>query len=554
MEKTVIHVFTHKVSNLITDDKRNFWGLGDIIRGTIKLYYLSKQMGFKLIVDIQLHPISHFLQPLDNPYSDLIKENKHNILHVSTENIEQHIESSTESVVYFLTNASYDGPIDDECKEFIKRIFIPNTEFQEYIDEQFDKMLRLPPPNLQKIAATGVEAIPTAETESNEATNETTTIVQTTRDATKMPNPKYNILHIRTGDHEMINKQNTDLFNIILPEIIMHKSPNDIFISDSYNLKQYVKKSYNLFIFDTKPVHIGYHTNIEDVKETLFEFFLLAKSQKIKTYSVYDWVSGFTYWPSQIYDIPLINLGNVSKKRVFITFGGPTEDYRNRSKIVRNEAKDMQFFTSTFGLNDYFLSNNTEFWNKHGKFIESNKRGFGYWLWKPFIIKTFLDKLDDGAILIYADSGCTMNPYGKNRLFEYINMLHNNPENYGIISFQLQNHPEIEWTKRSVCDYFEATDDMMQSNQCMATSVIIKKNEHSQMIINKWYETVCNYSLINDEVNSNESLRLKEHRHDQSIYSMLVKKYGSIKIPDETYFNPWSNGQKSPILGTRIRK
>lgn len=508
MEKTVIHVFTHKVSNLITDDKRNFWGLGDIIRGTIKLYYLSKQMGFKLIVDIQLHPISQFLEPLDNPYSDLIKENEDNILHISTENIEEYIETSAESVVFFLTNGSYDGPIDDECKEMIKRIFRPNAEFQEYIDKQF----------------------------------------------AKIPNPNYSILHIRAGDHEMLNNLDTNLINVVLPQIIMHKSPDDIFISDSYNLKQYVNKINKLFIFDTKPVHMGFHTNTEDIKETLFEFFLLIKAQKIKTYSVYDWISGFAYWTSQIYDIPLINLGDVSKKRVFITFGGPTEEYRNRSRIVSNQAKHMELFTSTVGLNDDFLRNNPEFWNTHGEFLESNKRGFGYWLWKPFIIKTFLDKLDDGDILVYADAGCSMNPFGKIRLFEYMNMLHNNPENYGIISFQLNNHPEIEWSKRDVCEYFEATEDMLQSTQCMATSVIIKKNEHSQMIINKWYETACNYSLINDEVNANESLQLKEHRHDQSIYSMLVKKYGSIKIPDETYTYPWSNARKFPILGTRIRK
>ncbi len=42
-----------------------------------------------------------------------------------------------------------------------------------------------------------------------------------------------------------------------------------------------------------------------------------------------------------------------------------------------------------------FLKNAFEknkFWKKHGTFIESNPRGYGYWLWKPFIIKETLQQ------------------------------------------------------------------------------------------------------------------------------------------------------------------
>jgi len=40
MNKTIILVWTHKTSNLETTNVENFWGLGDIIRGTIKMYFL----------------------------------------------------------------------------------------------------------------------------------------------------------------------------------------------------------------------------------------------------------------------------------------------------------------------------------------------------------------------------------------------------------------------------------------------------------------------------------------------------------------------------------
>jgi hypothetical protein len=78
---------------------------------------------------------------------------------------------------------------------------------------------------------------------------------------------------------------------------------------------------------------------------------------------------------------------------------------------------------------------------------------------------------------------------------------------------------------------------------------IIKKNQHSVKIINEWVNHM-KYELIND-VTSNEEPYFIDNRHDQSIYSIVVKKYGSIKIPDETWFQDWNNGVNYPILAKR---
>ena len=46
-----------------------------------------------------------------------------------------------------------------------------------------------------------------------------------------------------------------------------------------------------------------------------------------------------------------------------------------------------------------------------------------------------------------------------------------------------------------------------------------------------------------------------DHRHDQSLFSLLRKKYGTILIPDETWYPDFRNPQvlNYPILATRIR-
>ena len=77
--KTIIQVWTHKCTNHIQDNINGFWGLGDMIRGTIKLYQLCKKYNYNYIVDIRLHSISNFLNQMENPYSQLILDNADNI-------------------------------------------------------------------------------------------------------------------------------------------------------------------------------------------------------------------------------------------------------------------------------------------------------------------------------------------------------------------------------------------------------------------------------------------------------------------------------------------
>ena len=54
-------------------------------------------------------------------------------------------------------------------------------------------------------------------------------------------------------------------------------------------------------------------------------------------------------------------------------------------------------------------------------------------------------------------------------------------------------------------------------------------------IIKKWYEISCNYHLLTDShsINQNDN-SFEENPHDQSIFSLLCKKYGIDILPDRT--------------------
>jgi hypothetical protein len=248
----------------------------------------------------------------------------------------------------------------------------------------------------------------------------------------------------------------------------------------------------------------------------------------------------------------LLNIKNKQYKK-FITFGGPTENYHNSVTRICEEAKNLDYFDEIKGFTEYDLKNNRIFWEKHKNFIENNSRGYGYWVWKPYLIKKALEGLKHNDILIYCDAGCQINNNGKQRLKEYIDMLNSNKQNHGLISFQLE-FKELQYTKKSIFDNFQSNEYEKNMLQCLGGIIIIKKNKHSKNIINEWNKNCKKYNLINDEI-QNEDKDFVENRNDQSILSVLVNKHGSIKLQDETYFSPnWeTDGYCYPFWAKRIK-
>lgn len=261
--KTIIQVWTHHCCNMPQTDTSNYWGIGDVLRGTMQLFMLSKKLEFNYYVDTSLHPMSQFLMPTENPFEELIHENRHNIYMVSFDvNLEEHIQSLNDGVHYFFTNSDITIPFDDECKTFLKHILRPIKSLQKEVT----KLSQLRP---------------------------------------------YEVMHFRLGDTELVNgKFNTSTNTLmhILDLIKANRSEYDILISDSLSLKMNQLVQNEIYVLQTTPSHLGRSTDPEAIKDTLIDFFLLTGATRIKTYSCYHWTSGFVYWAHQIYDIPLIKL------------------------------------------------------------------------------------------------------------------------------------------------------------------------------------------------------------------------------------------------------
>lgn len=231
-----------------------------------------------------------------------------------------------------------------------------------------------------------------------------------------------------------------------------------------------------------------------------------------------------------------------------ITYGD--NKYAESMLRLHNEANATGWFDNivTYGPED--LDNKFKY--KFKNILQLN-RGGGYWIWKPYIIKKHLDKLKDNDILIYLDAGCSINPYGKNRLNEYIEMLNKNDE--GIISFQM-SHVENIWTIKEIFQHFrvEKKASILNTGQIVGGIQIIKKNPNSIKLINLWNETLYdNPMLFTDFYNKIQNSYFKDNRHDQSVFSVIRKMHNPILLNDETYFDLFGNKEslKYPFWATR---
>jgi phage anti-repressor protein len=208
------------------------------------------------------------------------------------------------------------------------------------------------------------------------------------------------------------------------------------------------------------------------------------------------------------------------EKKHFITFGAGGQYYEAVDRLCR-QIENTQLFHEIVKYSDKFLKESDEFWSKHSEFIEKNPRGYGYYLWKPYIIQKEMEKMKEGDILLYLDAGCEFNIHKKNRLKELFEIV---KKDYIIGSPVLI---EKRFCKMDLVLHLDMFDDIyMNTPQRQGGVNLFYVCDKTRALVNLWYEIACEYHFIDDSpsVSPNSDI-FKEHRHDQSIFSLLTKKY-----------------------------
>lgn len=234
-------------------------------------------------------------------------------------------------------------------------------------------------------------------------------------------------------------------------------------------------------------------------------------------------------------------------KKYLISYGD--HNYTGQKERFRKTAEASSFFDEIRIFEPEDIAQG--FLDQVGETIQV-KKGGGYWLWKPHFIKRALNDIRENDILIYCDAGCMINPRAKERFDEYIEMLLD--AETGTLGFEL-SFKEYEYTKKEVFEHFRSPLEIISSNQLMATVILFKKCAHTTMLVDKWHDVATkNTSLFTDEKVDLQLEGFIDHRHDQSIFSVIRKTFGANTIPDETYFLDFiEKGRNFPIWATRFR-
>lgn len=209
----------------------------------------------------------------------------------------------------------------------------------------------------------------------------------------------------------------------------------------------------------------------------------------------------------------------------FITFGSHGSYIDAVNRLV-GQAKNLNIFTEIKGYTSQNLQDDEYFSNKHGNFINNNRRGFGYWIWKPYIIKQQMDKMEDGDVLFYIDVGCELGIENRDKLIDCIKLVKMNKTNK-IMATNSVGQIEIKWCKKDLLVKNKMDNEaFLNSIQIQSGIILLLVCQETRELLEEWYDISCDYHNIDDSPSITTNYEsFIEHRHDQSVFSLLAKKY-----------------------------
>lgn len=201
-------------------------------------------------------------------------------------------------------------------------------------------------------------------------------------------------------------------------------------------------------------------------------------------------------------------------KKIFITYAD--ENFVSAGKRIIREARDLEIFDECIIVSPEEIPaeiKSSPLWKE--------KRGGGYWIWKPWVIEYGLSFLREGDILFYADAGCQL--YESEEWSRYFRHLKKHTFLFFRIGGKVKN-----WVRSNLRRAYHL--DNMGSQMILAgTMMMMKKNVKSRLLIHEWLSVMLNHpEYVNDvreDDRKNEDSDFIENRHDQAVLSGILYQY-----------------------------
>lgn len=180
-------------------------------------------------------------------------------------------------------------------------------------------------------------------------------------------------------------------------------------------------------------------------------------------------------------------------------------------QLCLKSASEKGKIDVTVGVNNGFID--TEFQKRYERILSTQQRGggYGFWLWKPYIVERYIRQMKDGDILIYCDSGV-----------EWINDVKwlTTHMDQDIMLFS-NEHRHIDWCKQEIWSHMLYTMPSSAAKQVQASVMLFKVNDYTREFCARWLAWCCIPGFVDDTRRGPQLPEFAEHRNDQSVLTNL---------------------------------
>ena len=267
--------------------------------------------------------------------------------------------------------------------------------------------------------------------------------------------------------------------------------------------------------------------NKRDAYESIIQKMTEEKQLLIKNNSILEREKKYYKNLSEIYferldkNMDVDDVLNKKYKIVAISYG--SEQYDKQLEYNGKSALEIAKVNEFYGYKPKDIDHD---FREKNKYILDKGRGNGYWLWKPyFLYKTLTEKLNYGDYLIYADAAIMYVDSAK-KLVDFLKekkldmYLHRLP------------HLERQYTKRDAFILLGVDQPFYaETGQFNAAFQIYRKTKFTEFFLGEYLYYAQDKRIITDDSNElgvSNYEDFRDHRHDQSILSLLTKKYGQV--------------------------
>jgi hypothetical protein len=200
---------------------------------------------------------------------------------------------------------------------------------------------------------------------------------------------------------------------------------------------------------------------------------------------------------------------------------GPEVFFKNQNALLQSalgKGFDLTMSYRRGHLDPVFFTKNKD--------ILDQKRGAGYWLWKPYLILKTMEMYPDNTVIVYADSGVVMSK----PIAPLLKELNKKPMIFTRSNelVPLRAHLKKEAQQRLG---LSALDPRLNAPDLWAFFMVLKNTTETRAFVKEWL-ALCEMKDVLTDVPFNPDIQEKGflgHLHDQSLLSLVAANH-----PDKT--------------------